>query len=372
MNPETGPTNTTGIAPKFGMCPVSMFTNLSNVPPTSPSGYEPDNEFDDDSDDDSGDSEDYDDYYGYDCGTDEESDTGSSYSEAGFNTVSGYHTEDSLNPPCFLHSIPIQEFYTAKTDPYPESAIVKEIKARRQRWKGELTEDAWRLLTNLNRDIHADEIIEVVGSDPNDIIPREAWEVELVWRERGHRRDAYRQSIRTVAAPPDSPQDTVTDSSQDTVIDSSLDTVTNPSQDELAASPDPLRNTATNSSRDEVAAPMDSEDTNTDPFGEDDTIHDIPANHFYKDETSAYPDEILDRELQWRRRSWQGVLPEETWAELTDPAIDITTDDFLNKVGEYERHDIQIDAWEVEQAWRERDIRISRREASKAKIGDGR
>lgn len=352
-----------------------MFTNLSNVPLPSPSGYEPDNEFDGDSDDDSGDSEDYDDYYGYHYDTDEESDIGSSYSEEEFNTVSGYPTEDSLNPqrfPCPLRHIPIQEFYTAKTNPYLESAIVREIKARRRRWKGELTEDAWRLLTNLNRDIHADEIMEVVGSDPNDMIPREAWEVELVWRERGHRRDAYKQSIITAAALPDSPQDTVTDSSQDTVISSPQDTVIDPSQDEAAVLLDSLRNTATDSSRDEVAVPMDSEDRNIDPFGEDDVMHDLPVNHFYKDETSAYSDEILDKELQWRRRSWQGVLPEETWAELTDPAIDITTDDFLNKVGECERHDIQTDAWEVEQAWRERDIRISRREAARAKAGNGR
>lgn len=358
----TEATDTINAAPRFGLCPVSMLADFYNLSQPSPSGYEPDNEFDDDSDDDSGDSEDYDDYYGYHSDTDEESDSYSSEEE--FNTISSYSTDDSLNLPCPLHHIPILEFYTAKTNHYPESAIVKEIKARRQRWKGELMEDAWRLLTNLNRDIHADEIMEVVGSDPNDMIPWEAWEVELVWRERGHRRDAYRQSIITAAALPDSPQETVTDSSQDTVTDSS--------QDKVAVPSDSLRNTVTDSSRDEVAAPLDSEDTNTDPFGDDDIMHDLPVNHFYKDETNAYPDEILDKELQWRRRSWQGVLPEETWTELTDPAIDITTDDFLNKVGECERHDIQTDAWEVEQAWRERDIRISRREAARAKTRDGR
>lgn len=81
----------------------------------------------------------------------------------------------------------------------------------------------------------------------------------------------------------------------------------------------------------------------------DDTRHGTPADKPHKEETSAYSDKVIDDELQRRRRSWQGVLPEETWAQLTNPIINITTDDF---VGNRESDDIQ-------EAWREMDIRIT-------------
>lgn len=45
--------------------------------------------------------------------------------------------------------------------------------------------NAHELLTDLNRNIYDEEILEVLRTHLNDIIPPEAWEVELTWRERG-------------------------------------------------------------------------------------------------------------------------------------------------------------------------------------------
>lgn len=56
----------------------------------------------------------------------------------------------------------------------------------------------------------------------------------------------------------------------------------------------------------------------TNPPQDDGPRHGTPADKPHKEETSAYSDKVLGDELQRRRRSWQGVLPEETWAQLTN------------------------------------------------------
>lgn len=340
--------NTTETTPRISLCPVRIFAKFSYLP-SSLSGYEPD--------DDSGDEE---------CGH------GSGHA---YEAVSNHSSDDPPSTPYFpgpLHHIPILDFYTMKTSAYPDLLLDEEVRCRRRRWRGELVEESWRLLTDLNIDIRDEEILEVVGTHLNDTIPPEAWEVELTWRERGilkARRDAYIQLARTAAVRPDS-QDTKTDPPQNKVVLSnfSRDTTT----DSSWKTPMDSQATVTDSSQDVIKnlvgyTEADSSQygvkaLTTDPFQDEDPIHGIPADSFYKEETKAYSDKALDDELQWRRRSWQGVLPEETWAQLTDPAIDITADDFVDKVGHRESDDIQADAWEVELAWRERGIRIARRD----------
>lgn len=332
---------------RISLCPVRIFAKFSYLP-SSLSGYEPD--------DDSG---------------DEECDHGSGYA---YNAGSNCSSDDPPSTPYFpgpLHHIPIRDFYTMKTSAYPDLLLDEEVRCRRRQWREELVEESWRLLTNLNIDIRDEEILEVVGTHLNDMIPPEAWEVELTWRERGilkTRRDAYMQSVKTAVVRPD-PQATETDPqnkvallnlSRETATDSQA-TITDSSQGVLKTL---VNYTEADSSQYRVEALI------TDLFQDEDPLHGIPADSFYKEETKAYSDEALDDELQWRRRSWQGVLPEETWAQLTDPAIDITTDDFVDKVGHRESDDIQADAWEVELAWRERAIRIARRDAAITKTAN--
>lgn len=202
-------------------------------------------------------------------------------------------------------------------------------------WKDELSEEAWALLTDPALCIYDDEIMEVVGDHMNDIIPAGAWEVEKVWRE-SHFRHNRRGNVQSMET---------RDSSEDIPLDDT--------EDEGSVYNIPLDGTEDEDSTDDVT----SDDTE-----EEDLLHDIPINDFYKEETFGYPDELLDREIQWRRQSWKRVLPEETWSLLTDPAVDITDDNFVNMVGEYDSDSVNTDAWEVELAWRERDIRILRRD----------
>lgn len=347
--------------PRISLCPVRIFAKFSYLP-SSLSGYEPD--------DDSGDEE---------CGH------GSGCAcDAGPNDAGPNHSSDdppsTLYFPGPLHHIPIRDFYTMKTSAYPDLLLDEEVRCRRRRWRGELVEESWRLLTNLNIDIRDEEILEVVGTHLNDTIPPEAWEVELAWRERGilkTRRDTYMQLVKTAAVRPDSQdtkpdppenkvalldllRDTTTDSSRETATDSQT-TVTDSSQGVLKTLADYAKADSSQYGVEVLVAG---------PSQDEDSIHGIPPDNFYKEETKAYSDKALDDELQWRRQSWQWVLPEETWAQLTDPAIDITTDDFVDKVGHRESDDIQVDAWEVELAWRERGVRIARRDAAITKTAN--
>lgn len=179
------------------------------------------------------------------------------------------------------------------------------------------------------------------GTHLNDIIPPEAWEVELTWRKRGilgARRDADVQLVKTAIVQLDS-WDMKTDPSRETVKNSQQ-TVVDSSQDILKIMFVSPRDTGADFSQDGVVEII------TDPPQDDGPMHGTLTENPHNEETRAYSNKILEDELQWRRRSWQGVFPEEIWAQLKDPNINITTDDFVGKVGNRESDDIQTDTWE--------------------------
>lgn len=83
-----------------------------------------------------------------------------------------------------IEDLDLRGFFKPWTDCYTYEEIERELQNRRQCWRENLPPETWGYLTDLSNDIRSAEMISRVDAVEGGI-PSDAYNTELVWRERG-------------------------------------------------------------------------------------------------------------------------------------------------------------------------------------------